>query len=258
MASSSGRLLEEVRKLQEQLRRGVRNTDALARQLRSKLDLRQPEDEVDLGAGQTTPRVGERAGHTGLSSSAHVPSGPPETKISLGGLGTLTVRADVRMSSDGSGTSLPQLSLSDRTPRKPGHSLHLSAPRSHSSPLVKGAGLQTSSRAHSTSARSAPRSGEEAGTAARASFSDYVAREGIPKLEPAIHPPTTGSVPTVPNVPAAHNSPPHWQSMSTEGGRRRREYESLESRLREALENSNLQVHVYCMCVCVCVPHSMA
>ena len=215
-----------------------------------------------------------------IPRSTHLPP-PHETRIPLGGgLGTLTVRANVKMTSDGSASSLPQLSLSGKTPRRDDPSLLLSAPCSHSSPFVAGAGLRTSSHAPSASTRF-PRTSEEevklgvrdasTGThrhtadSTSHSFSDYITREGIPKLEPAVHPsyptpaaslgrghpppPTTSShLPlSSSHPPSSHppssstHTPPPTPRPSTDGRKKRREFESFESRLKQALESSQVR-----------------
>ena len=345
--SSSRRLqqlLDEVKRLREQLQRGVRNNDALAEQLRSKLDLQSEREEEDGGSSHSSgsrvdeeeeretrrrqPRVtisGSRPLVTATTAaepsssaagaiprSTHLTAPAPEARVPLGGgLGTLTVRADVKMTSDGSATSLPQLSLSGKTPLREDPSLHLSAPRSHSSPFVKGAGLHTSSHAPSTSARFVPRTGEEdrrpgtrdapthtpATETGRHSLSDYLAREGIPKLEPAVYPSASVFLPatsrgrgSAPHSSTAaretsHPHPPPFSTShppplstshppplstshppplstshppplstshppplststphpSTDGRRRRRDFESFESRLKQALESSQVR-----------------
>ena len=282
--------------MREQLQRGVRNSDALAEQLRSKLDLthseggRDEEDgggsrssgsQVDGGEGETalgrrgpppqadqhltsaTARPGLTAGVSSSVAGAVAPSPqltsrPPETRILLGGLGTLTVRADVKMTTDGSTASLPQLSLSSQTPRRNDPSLLLSAPRGHSSPFVKGVGLQSSSHAPSASQRDSRTGGEGLKTRetmthsqghpqtaddARRSLTDYLSREGIPKLEPAIppsYPPPTAER-GAPRVSSSAGKAPS-ASPSTER-RRKREFESFESRLQQALDSSSLQVN---------------
>ena len=280
-ALSSGRLsevLEEVQGLQNQLRQGVRNADALSRQLASKLEFqhtqREEEEEVDgEEENEATPRTDQKRQMPTTSSaatrdnSAHfagsaclVSASAPEAKIPLGALGTLTVRADVKMTSDGSTSSLPQLSVTGRAPHRDEPSLTLPAPRGHSSPFVKGAGLRESSHAHPSSGQTAPRCGKEAGESAKLSFSDYLTREGIPKLEPTLHhshlPSTTrtgaereeergGAGPQLSSsvthpLPHQRSSPPPSLSATDRG--RRRQFESFESRLKEALESSSLQV----------------
>ena len=311
-SSATLRLLDEVKGLRKQLQRGIRNNDALAQQLRSKLELQseREEEEEEEGDGEGSRSSGSQvdgggsvggrrprhvtgySGHmtsttaVGPSSTAsgpiprstHLPP-PHETRIPLGGgLGTLTVRADVKMTSDGSASSLPQLSLSGRTPHRDDPSLLLSAPRSHSSPFVKGAGLRMSSHAPSASSRF-PRTSEEEGKlgvrdastgthrhtadSTSHSFGDYITREGIPKLEPAVHPsyptpaaslgrghpppPTTSShLPlSSSHPPSSTHTPPPTPRPSTDGRRKRREFESFESRLKQALESSQVRIPLH-------------
>ena len=340
---SSGRLLqllEEVRRLREQLHQGVRNSDALAEQLRSKLDAEQQEqeeeeegEEEEDGEGdgessssgsqdedetmhrskvtvRTTPTDGQTRHQTTQSWSRSHPqtsiaaepshttaslphlttSFPGEARIPLGGgIGTLTVRADVQMSGDGSSSSLPQVSHSTAAPQlRDGASFVLSAPRSQSSPFVRGVGLQHSSHAPSSVGRggrvsedvranlfgtSGGRGGIHPSSHIRDGAShqldDYLSREGIPKLEPAVtsrhsrqssvssaaslsdqlrHTAAgggarvTGSTQT--SAPHTHSSPHAATGGLAEGGGSG-VFENLESRLKLALESSTLQVHVH-------------
>ena len=257
----------------------------------------------------TRSRPSESQTHT---ERRHVATGPlyttpgpqREAKLSLGSLGTLTVKADVLMS-DASTTSLPQSSRSARLLRMTDPSLLLSAPQSQSSPFVRGVGVQHTSHAPSLSERGG-RVGEEVKTTlfstrgtgsgthhrpthvtgsgtqvddTRQPLDDYLAREGIPKLEPAMTPlrsrrsstssaaslswgappnssTTVGGTRRQPASAATQTAPGHTHlppSATPGGGTVEREFESLESRLKQALESSTLQVYSVSVCDCVCV-----
>ena len=312
-----------MRRLREQLNQGVRNSDALAQQLHSKLEEQQQQSEEEdeeeeeeeedeeekdeeeedeegsysgsqvhlerkartSGGTQTAPshtRTSHRQQQTSHSWRPHTtfnqpttstvlhhtPSGP-EAKISLGGIGTLTVKADVQMTSDTSTASLPQLSASYNP------SLYLSAPQSQSSPFVRGVGLQSSSHTHSASKRAKGTSAADSGSQTRQqqgthtttdghSFNEYLSREGIPKLEPVLTPlhsrqsssaasaaSLSGGIGNTSSFTATRPRPvsstaAHPPSSTVPGGVQR-EFESLESRLKQALESSTLQVyHTQC------------
>ena len=349
-------LLEEVRRLREQLNQGVRNSSALAEQLRSKLGTQGSPlqsasstgshehgegAEPQRSAGtQTTPTCTQPPLHVrtqmassltrrpgepqaGTSPAGHgytaslprsQPSAAPYTaKLSLGSIGTLTVKADVLMS-DASSSSLPQLTPSARPPRADA-SLLLSAPRSHSSPFVRGMGPGGSGQqrvSHTSLMSDRGRGGEEmatklfgtgvagihksihiAGSKGSLEHSrqqqqqqqqqqpvdDYLTRESIPKLEPTLgslhslhsrqsstsssasvsgagggnrgsrtaaavttnRRTATSTTQTASAATAARNPPqppPGFTLPRGVGG----EFESLESRLKKALESSSLQV----------------
>lgn len=325
---TSGRLmqlLEEVRRLREQLNQGVRNSNALAEQLHSKLDEAQGEGSaVSLQSSsgsrvhgvkeavpqrsegiQTTPtplqpkpQTSDTWSHHHLHKPQthvsnieqptlpHVGLGatlPPLSgaRVPLGGIGTLTVRADVQMS-DSSTVSLPQ---STRPLHVADTSLTFTAPQSHSSPYTRrtGPGIHHSSHAPLLSEQG--RVGEEGtktklystrGTATgvhksphitgpmdtgQRQLDDYLAREGIPKLEPvvsALHSHQSSSSllsdGDAATTAAATDGLRHTTSSTTQtashppplaSGGAGREFQSLESRLKQALESSTLQVMIY-------------
>ena len=323
---TSGRLmqlLEEVRRLREQLNQGVRNSNALAEQLHSKLDEVHGEGSaVSLQSSsgsrvhgvkeavpqrsegtQTTPTPMQPKSQTSGTWSHHLhdpqthnsnteqptlPLGvplPPQSgaRVPLGGIGTLTVRADLQMS-DSSTISLPQ---STRPLHVADTSLTFTAPQSHSSPYTRtGPGVHHSSHAPSLSEQG--RVGEEgtksklyttrgAATGVQKSphitratevtgqhpLDEYLAREGMPKLEPVMS--TVHSRQSSSSLPvslsgggcghtatttAATDGLRYTTSSTTQtashpplaSGGAGREYQSLESRLKQALESSTLQV----------------
>ena len=253
-------------------------------------------------------------GYTASLPRSQPSAAPYAAKLSLGSIGTLTVKADVLMS-DASSSSLPQLTPSARPPRADA-SLLLSAPRSHSSPFVRGMGPGGSGQqrvSHTSLTSERGRGGEEMATKLFSSgvagihksthiagskgslehsrqqqqqqqqqqqpLDDYLSREGIPKLEPtmgslhSLHSrqsstsssasvsgagggnrgsrtaatvttnrrTASSTTQTASSATAARNPPqppPGFTLPRGVGG----EFESLESRLKQALESSSLQV----------------
>lgn len=331
-------LLDEVHRLREQLNQSVRNSNALAEQLHSKLEVQGDGSAASLQSlsgsklhgvkeavpqrsevTQTTPTPTQSKSQTTHTWSHHRLGDPPthsyratlprpglsamlppqsEAKIPLGGIGTLTVKADVQMS-DGSTSSLPQ--STQPLWRGANTSLLFTTPQSHSSPYVRGTGPGTQHSSHAPSLSQRARVSEEAklfstrgaGTGVQKSphisgserltedtgqqtLDDYLTQEGIPKLEPAMslysHHSSSSSLPaslsgdghrntstataraglrhtTFSTTQTASHVPP---SASALPGGTGREYQSLESRLKQALESSTLQVHLIMLIVTHC------
>ena len=217
----------------------------------------------------------------------------PEAKP-LSAIGTLTVTADVQMS-DGSTISLPQSTHAARP--HGGEASFLPAPQDHSSPLLKGVGSGGHGQHLGPASHSSGRTrGGEVKTklfgkgaaihkstqiagggssefSRRQQSHEYLSREGIPKLEPALsshrsshshqssssssssaaslsdsrrHNPSTTprnkhTAASTASFTAAH--PPHpSHPLPPIQPQSAGEFESLESRLKKALDSPTLQV----------------